>query len=92
MTVTRQNCINEEIKSRLNSGNGCYNSLHNHLLSSLLFKNVIILPSAFYGCATLSLTEREEYKLRVFDKTLLRKIFGSESEEVIRDWRKVYSD
>jgi hypothetical protein len=27
MTVTKQNCIHEEIKSRLNSGNTCYHSV-----------------------------------------------------------------
>jgi hypothetical protein len=26
-TLTDQNCINEEIKSRLNSGNACYRSV-----------------------------------------------------------------
>jgi len=30
-TVTIQNCIYEEIKSRLNSGNACYHSLQGHL-------------------------------------------------------------
>jgi hypothetical protein len=30
-TLTDQNCMNEEIKSRLNSGNACY-----HLVQSLL--------------------------------------------------------
>jgi hypothetical protein len=27
-TLTDQNCIDEEIKSRLNSGNACYHSVH----------------------------------------------------------------
>jgi hypothetical protein len=27
-TLTDQNCMQEEIKSRLNSGNGCYHSVH----------------------------------------------------------------
>jgi hypothetical protein len=39
MTVTNQNCIQKEIKSRLNSGNTCYHSLQSLLSSRLLSKN-----------------------------------------------------
>ena len=54
-----QNSIQEEIKSRLKSGNACYHSVQNLLSSSLLSKNLkikiyrtIILPVALYGCET----------------------------------------
>jgi hypothetical protein len=50
-TLTNQNSIQEEIKSRLISGNVCYHSVQNILSSSLLSKNykikiykIIILP------------------------------------------------
>jgi hypothetical protein len=33
-TLTDQNCMQEEIKSRLNSGNGCYHSVQSLLSSS----------------------------------------------------------
>jgi hypothetical protein len=39
-TLTDQNCIHEEIKSRLNSGNACYHSVQNLLSSCLLSRNV----------------------------------------------------
>jgi hypothetical protein len=71
MTVTTQNLIREEIKSRLNSGNSCYRSVQNLLLSRLLSKNVKIkiyktinLPVILYGCETCSLTLKEECELR----------------------------
>jgi hypothetical protein len=38
--LTDQNCIHEEIKSRLNSGNACYHSVQNLLSSRLLSRNV----------------------------------------------------
>jgi hypothetical protein len=38
-TLTNQNSIHEEIKSRLKSGNACYHSEQNLLSSSLLSKN-----------------------------------------------------
>jgi len=39
-TLTHQNSIPEEIKSRLMSGNACYHSLQNLLSSRLLSKNL----------------------------------------------------
>jgi len=41
-TLTNQNSIQEEIKSRWNSGNACYPSVQNLLSSSLLSKNLKI--------------------------------------------------
>jgi hypothetical protein len=38
--LTDQNCIHEEIKSRLNSGNACYHSVHSLLSSRLQSGNV----------------------------------------------------
>jgi len=35
-----------------------------------------------YGCETWSLTLREERRFRVFYKRVLRRIFGSKSEDV----------
>jgi hypothetical protein len=39
-TLTDQNCLQEEIKSRLNSGNACYHSVQGLLSSRLLSRNV----------------------------------------------------
>jgi hypothetical protein len=39
-TLTDQNCIHEDIKSRLNSGNACYHSVQRLLSSRLLSRNV----------------------------------------------------
>jgi len=41
-TLTNQNSIQEEIKSRLKSGNACYHSVQNLLSSRLLSKNLKI--------------------------------------------------
>jgi hypothetical protein len=41
-TLTDQNCIHEEITSRLNSGNVCYHAVQNLLTSRLLSINVKI--------------------------------------------------
>jgi hypothetical protein len=56
-TLTNQNSVQEEIKSRLKLGNACYYSVQNLLSSSLLSKNLkiriyrtIILSVVLYGC------------------------------------------
>jgi hypothetical protein len=41
-TLTNQNDIHDEIKSRLNSGNACYHSVQNLLSSRLMSKNLKI--------------------------------------------------
>ena len=80
-TLTHHNSVQEEIKSRLKSGNACYHSVQNLLSSSLLSRNLkikiyrtIILPVVVYGCETWVLTWREEYRLRVFENRVLRRI------------------
>jgi hypothetical protein len=52
----------------------------------------IILPAVLYGCETWSPTLREEYRLRVFENRVLRRIFGPKGDEVTRDWRKQYNE
>ena len=78
-TLTIQNCIQEEIKSRMKLGDACYCSVQKLLSSSLLSRNLkikiymtIILPVVLYGCETWSLTLREERRLRVFENRVLR--------------------
>jgi len=98
-TLTNQNSIAEEIKSRLRTGNACYHSVQNVLSSRLLSKNLkiktyrtIILPFVLYGCEAWSLTLREERKLRVFDKMVLRRIFGPRRDEETREWRRLHNE
>jgi hypothetical protein len=88
-TLTNENCIHEEIKSRLNSGNACYHSVQSILSSRLLSRNVnvkiyktFILPVVLYGCETWSLTLREEHRQRVFENGVLRRMFGPKRDEV----------
>jgi hypothetical protein len=59
MTVTNQNLIQEEVNTRLNSGNACYYVVQNLLSFHLLPRNIkirihktIILPVVLYGCET----------------------------------------
>jgi len=97
-TITNQNCIQEEIKSRLKSVQ-CYHSVQQLLSCILLSKNIkiemyrnIIFPVVLYGCETWSLTLREERRLRVFKNRVLRRIFGPKRDEVTGEWRKLHNE
>jgi hypothetical protein len=45
-----------------------------------------------FGCETWSLTLREEHRLRVLEKRVLGRIFGSKIDEVNGDWRILHND
>ena len=73
--------------------------MQNLLSSRLLSKNLkikiyrtIILSAVLYGCETWSLTLREERKLRVFEDTVLRSIFGPRKDEVTGKWRRLHNE
>jgi hypothetical protein len=97
MTLTNQNDIHDEIKSRLNSGNACHYSVQNPFSSRLILKNIkikiyrtVILPVVLFGCETCSLTFREEHRLRVFKNRMLSRIFGPK-KAVDGTWRKLHN-
>jgi hypothetical protein len=93
-TLTDQNCMQEEIKSRLNSENACYHLVQCFLSSHLLSRNVkvkiyeiISLPFVLFG-----FTLREEHRLRVFENKVVRRIFGLKSDELTGEWRKLHDE
>jgi hypothetical protein len=97
-TPTDQNCVHDEVKSRLNSGNACYHSVQSLLSSRLLSRNVkvktyktTVLPVVLYGREIWSLSLREEHRLRDFENRVLRRIFGPKRNEVLGEWRKLHN-
>jgi hypothetical protein len=51
-----------------------------------------ILPVVLYGCETWSLTLKEERRLRVFENTVLKRVFGPKRDEVPGEWRKLHNE
>ena len=93
-----QNYVQEEIKSRLKSGNVCYHSVQNILSSSLVSKNIkikiyrtIILPVVLNGYENWLLTLREECGLKMFENRVVRRIFGPTMDEVTGEWRQLHN-
>jgi hypothetical protein len=87
--VTKQNSLHEEIKSKINSSNACCHSVQDRLSSRLLSKNVkikifnaILLLVVLYGYENWSLIIMEEYRLRVFENRVLRRILERNRDEI----------
>jgi hypothetical protein len=76
-TLTDQNDIHDEIKSRLKFRE-CLLSFSprsfvfpSHIKNLKIKRNkTIILPVVLYGCETWSLTLREEHRLRIFESSV----------------------
>ena len=71
------------------SGNACYSPEQNLSSSRFLSKNMkinkyrtIILPVVLCGCETWSFKLKEERRMRVFENTVLRRIFGHKRDKV----------
>jgi hypothetical protein len=97
--LTYQDSIQEEIESRVKSGNVCYHSVQNFLSYSLLSTNLkikicrnIILPVGACGYETWSLILREKHRLRVSENRVLRRIFRPKRDEATREWRKLHNE
>ncbi|CAG9130045.1 unnamed protein product [Plutella xylostella] len=82
-TVTDTNTRDEEIDTRIQSFLRCSAALHKVLTSRLLSRNTklriyktVIRPILMYGCEAWTLTQKEESKLLVAERKVLRKIFG----------------
>jgi hypothetical protein len=50
------------------------------------------LPVVLYGCETWPLILREEQRLRVFENSVLRRIFGPKRDEATGEWRKLHNE
>jgi hypothetical protein len=71
-------------------GSSVFRLISKKKLKIKIYKTVI-LPVVLYGCETWSLTLKEEHRLRVFKKRVLRKIFEPKREED-GSWRKLHND
>jgi hypothetical protein len=53
---------------------------------------IIILAVVLYGCQTWSLTLRKEHRPMLFEKRVLRGIFGPKMNEMTGGWRKLHNE
>jgi hypothetical protein len=55
------------------------------------FYFLLIHGIVLYGYETWSLTLKEERRLRVYENRVLRRIFGPETYEETREWRRLHN-
>jgi hypothetical protein len=78
-----------ENKSKLNSGNACYYAVQNLFVFYLISKTIRIrkyktkiLHAVLYGCKIWSLMSKEENKLKVFEKKVVRSMYEPNTDEM----------
>jgi hypothetical protein len=95
--IDNENRINSCVKGRIQAVNKAY------IANNILFKNkvisritkmqiyrTIVRLVVTYGPETWTLTTAEEHALRIFERKMLRKIYGTVMENGI--WRHGYND
>jgi hypothetical protein len=92
-----KNSITAEINHRILSGNRCYYDIRNLLQSRILnngtkckIYKTLIRPLVLYGTDYWTLTKADEEKLRIFERRILRSIYGPTCEDGV--WRIKYND
>jgi hypothetical protein len=86
--MKQTNSISCEIPARILSGNRCYHAYGKLMKSRALNRSSklkiykrLIKPVVNYRCEAWTLTNRDEQNLRIFERRILRKIFGPVQNE-----------
>jgi hypothetical protein len=93
--LTNDNNIKLETDTKQKKGNNCYYRLGKILSARNVSKNLkvkiymnLIHPIVLYGSETWSLWKAEHMRLKVFERKILRRIFGPCNNEQTGEWRK----
>lgn len=91
-----ENDIEEEIRRRIATGNRCYYGLHKQFKSKTLQRKLkcklyktLVRPILTYGSESWCMTQNQEQLLRIFERRILRGIFGPVKEKNV--WRRRYN-
>ena len=94
--ITSENDSTPAIRERIAAGNRCLFGLAHIFRSKWVTANTKIQiyktalrPVVTYGLETCTLTQQDEEILDVFERKVLRKIFGAKKEN--EQWRKLYN-
>lgn len=84
LVISQNNDIKAETSMRLQSGNKCFYGLSKILRSKTISRNVkfrmyltLLRPINLYEAETWSLKKAEERRMAVFERKILRKIYGA---------------
>jgi hypothetical protein len=81
--IDKEGRIGECIKDRIQAGNKAYAANYHMLKSKIINRSVkmqiyktVIRPVTMYGSETWTLTKSDENSLRIFERKILRKVYG----------------
>ncbi|KAL4153967.1 hypothetical protein QTP88_001800 [Uroleucon formosanum] len=96
--ITQDNELKTEVSSRIQLANKGYYGLEKVLKSRTLSKNLkirmymtLLRPIVMYGSETWALRKAEEQRLGVFERKVLRKIYGPVFDNQTNEWRKLHN-
>ena len=94
--ITSKNNVSDEIGKRISAANRCYFGLQKQLKSRIISRKAktkiyktLIRPVLTYAAETWTLTKADELKLDVFERKILRRIYGPICENGV--WRSRYN-
>jgi len=81
--VNKMNNRSVEVNARLTMANRAYYGLQNHMESRIISRNTktllyktLIRPVPIYGAETWVLAKQDEHRLSIFERKILRRIYG----------------
>ena len=81
--VNKMNNRSVEVNARLTMANRAYYGLQNHMKSRIISRNTktllyktLIRPALTYGAETWVLSKQDEHRLSIFERKILRIIYG----------------
>jgi len=93
VNVSNTNDMHEEIKLRLQSANKAYFAMLSWFKSRLLSRKtkeklytIYLRPIAIYGCNAWATTGGDYKKLLVFERKILRKMYGPVFDDIEQKW------
>jgi len=99
VNMNSSNNMHREINEKISNGNKCYYSINKLVRSkSLLRKSKSTLytsylrPEVTYACETLFTTKEVNRKLAVWERKILRNIFGPVYNSDLRVYEKRYNE
>jgi len=93
--LTQENDLKIEISTRIQKDNKCLFGLGRILSSKVISTNLkiqmyitLIRPIVLYASKTWPFRKAEETRLKVFERSVLRKIYGPCVDTHTKEWRK----
>jgi hypothetical protein len=93
--MSEKNNVSIEVAARIQAGNKCYYGLTEVLSSRAVSRRLkeqlytsLIRPVVVYGSEIWPLRKMDDQRFLVFERKVLRKIYGPVKDEITGEWRR----